>query len=202
MRLLEPQSIHESGNIVSKIFGGIDAFGLVRFTCPSEVQRDAGKVLGVLCHLEGVTSVFGGQIRNENKRLSASLLVIVHHDVVGFDLRHWSLSIRTYSVSLYASKSKKTPRLDRGAQDSIQMVFGLRFDRHWHRFRPRRPAAHFADFKTHEAPDGNIFAQLDDRLTNHLADGHTLVLDVVLFVETVFLVELLHLPVDDFFDDC
>src|SRR6266702_8962218 len=107
MRLLEPQSIHESGNIVSKIFGGIDAFGLVRFTCPSEVQRDAGKVLGVLCHLEGVTSVFGGQIRNENKRLSASLLVIVHHDVVGFDLRHWSLSIRTYSVSLYASKSKK-----------------------------------------------------------------------------------------------
>src|SRR6266704_3215715 len=97
---------------------------------------------------------------------------------------------------------KKTPRLDRGTQDSIQMVFGLRFDRHWHRFRPRRPAAHFADFKTHEAPDGNIFAQLDDRLTNHLADGHTLVLDVVLFVEAVFLVELLHLTVDDFFDDC
>src|SRR5229473_4511571 len=102
MRLLEPQSIHESGNIVSKIFGGIDAFGLVRFTCPSQVERDAGKVLGVLCHLEGVTSVIGGQIRKENERLSGSLLVIVHRDVVGFDFRHESLSFRMCSVSLYA----------------------------------------------------------------------------------------------------
>ena len=36
---------------------------------------------------------------------------------------------------------------------------------------------------------------------DHLADGHRFILDEVLFVEAVFLVELFHLAVDDFFDD-
>src|SRR5713101_8336507 len=102
MRLLDPRGWHESGNVVREKLSGIDAFRFVRFTCPSEVERDAGKVLGVLCHLEGVTGVIGGQIRNENEGLSGSLLVIVHRDVVGFDLRHGSLSFRMCSVSPYA----------------------------------------------------------------------------------------------------
>src|SRR5216683_6900163 len=102
MRLMDPRGMHESGNIVPQKLGGIDALGFVRFTCPSQVEREAGKVLGVLCHLEGVTGVIGGQIRKENERLSGSLLVIVHRDVVGFDFRHGSLSFRMCSVSLYA----------------------------------------------------------------------------------------------------
>src|SRR6266849_4491553 len=107
MRLMDPRGLHESGNIVPQKLGGIDAFGFVRFTCPSEVERDAGKVLGILCYLEGITGVIGGQIRNENQRLSASLLVIVYRDVVGFDLRHGSLSFRICSVSHYTPRAKR-----------------------------------------------------------------------------------------------
>src|SRR5271167_3416693 len=92
MRLPDPRGLHEGGNIISEKLGGIVAFGFVRFTCPSEVERDAGKALGVLCHLEGVTGVIGGQIWYENEGLSSSLLVIVHCNVVGFDFRHESLS--------------------------------------------------------------------------------------------------------------
>jgi len=74
MRLLDSRDLHESGNIVREKFGGIDALWFVGFTCPSEVERDAGKVLGVLCHLEGVTGVIGGQVGNENEGLTGSLL--------------------------------------------------------------------------------------------------------------------------------
>src|SRR5437667_7833235 len=70
------------------------------------------------------------------------------------------------------------------------------------RFRTcRRAATHFTNFETHEAPDGNAFAELGDRLSDHLADCHALVLDVVLFVESILLVELLHFARDDFLDD-
>src|SRR5437660_2829164 len=70
------------------------------------------------------------------------------------------------------------------------------------RFRTcRRAATHFTNFETHEAPDGNAFAELGDRLSDHLADCHALVLDVVLFVEAILLVELLHFARDDFLDD-
>jgi hypothetical protein len=49
-------------------------------------------VLGVLRHLEGVTGVICGQVGNENEGLSGSLLLIVHGEVVGFDLGHGSFS--------------------------------------------------------------------------------------------------------------
>ena len=88
MRLLDSDSLHESGNIVREKLGGIGALRFVRFTSPPEVERDAGKVLGILSHLEGVTGVIGGQLRNKNEGLTGSLLIIVHRDVVGFNLRH------------------------------------------------------------------------------------------------------------------
>ena len=95
MCLLNPHGIHESGNIVSKNLGGIDAFGLVRFTCPSKIERNAGKVLlGVLRHLEGIAGMIGGQVWNENEWLTSSLLVVIHRDVIGFDLRHGSPPVR------------------------------------------------------------------------------------------------------------
>src|SRR5258708_39592929 len=98
MRLADPQGLHKSGDIVGEKLSGIDTFRFVGFASPSEVERDAGKVLGVLCHLEGVTGVVSGQIRKENEGLSGSLLVIVHRDVVGFDLRHESQSFRMCSL--------------------------------------------------------------------------------------------------------
>ena len=60
MRLWDPHGPHESGNVVGEKFGGIDAFRFVRLPCPSQVERDAGKVLGVFCDLERVTGVIGG----------------------------------------------------------------------------------------------------------------------------------------------
>src|SRR5260370_16880364 len=73
------------------------------------------------------------------------------------------------------------------------MVFKLRLDRHRRRFWPRRSAAHFSDLEPHEAPDRDVFAQFGDRLGNHLADRHALVLDVVVFVEAILLVQLFQL---------
>ena len=96
MGLPNPCGLHESGNVVRQKLGGIDAFEFIRFTCPSKIERDAGKVLGVLCHLEGVAGVIGGQVRNENEWLSSSLLVVVHCDVIGFDLRHASTPFRQH----------------------------------------------------------------------------------------------------------
>src|SRR6266545_3066217 len=69
------------------------AVGFVAFPRSAEVDGEAGEVLGVLRHLEGVTSVIGGQVGNEDQRFSGSLLVIVHGDVIGFDFRHGSLSL-------------------------------------------------------------------------------------------------------------
>src|SRR6185312_7212008 len=92
MRLLDPQGVHESGNVVREKLGGPGTCGFVRFACPAEVERDAGKVLGVFRHLKGVTGMVGAQIRNKQERLSASLLLIVDGEVVGFDLRHGNFS--------------------------------------------------------------------------------------------------------------
>src|ERR1700674_4263893 len=93
MRLADPQGLHKSVDIVGEKVGGLEAFGCVCVASPSEVERDAGKVLGVLCHLEDVAGVISGQKTNENEGLFASLLVIVHRDVVSFDLRHKSQSL-------------------------------------------------------------------------------------------------------------
>ena len=77
--------------IVRKQLDGIGAFRFVAFASPSEVERDAGEVLRIFGDLKGVTGVIGGQVGNEYEWIAGSLLVIVHGDVVGFDLRHTSL---------------------------------------------------------------------------------------------------------------
>jgi len=92
MRLSDSQGPHKSGNVVGEKLGGIGALSFVRFPCPPQVERNARKVLGIFCDLEGITGVIGGQVRNENKRLAGSLLVLVYGDVVRFDLRHGNLS--------------------------------------------------------------------------------------------------------------
>ena len=51
-----------------------------------------GEVPGVLRHLKCVTGVIRGQVRNENERLTRSLLVVVHRDRVGGYFGHWSSS--------------------------------------------------------------------------------------------------------------
>src|SRR6202790_1569461 len=65
----------------------------------------------------------------------------------------------------------------------------------------RAHAADFADFEAHEAPHRDVFSELGDRLVDHFADGHGLILDVVLFVQAILLVELFHLAGHDFLDD-
>src|SRR5579863_6540118 len=80
--------------------------------------------------------------------------------------------------------------------------FVLRANRRWNWRRLwscSRPA-NFADLEPHKPPDRNILAELRDRLRNHLADCDALVLDVVLFVQAVFFVELFHLAVGNFLD--
>src|SRR5712692_9762695 len=75
-------------------------------------------------------------------------------------------------------------------------------DRRAGRFRPGAcRAANFTDLEPHEAPDGNVFTQLDDRLADHFADRHALVLDVVLLVQAVLFVEFFHLAAHDLFND-
>src|SRR6201987_5316154 len=108
MRLLDSRGLHEGGNIVRKKFGGIDARWFVRFACPSKVERDAGKVLGVLCHLEGMTGMIGGQKRKQNEGLTRSPLVIVHRDVVGLDLRHGNQSFPMSSASSVGALGAKS----------------------------------------------------------------------------------------------
>src|SRR5439155_24809513 len=97
------------------------------------------------------------------------------------------------------------PKKRPGATEALKAhldVLELRLERH--RYRPclrPRSAADFADLEAHKAPDRDVFAELGYRLRNHLADSHALVLDVVLFVEAIFLIELFHFSVDDFLDD-
>ena len=92
MRLWDPKGLHESSDVIGEKFSGIGAFRFIGFASPPQVQRNAVRVLGIFFHLEGVTGVIGAQEGNENERLIASLLVIVHRDVVCLDLRHASLS--------------------------------------------------------------------------------------------------------------
>src|ERR1700730_7015122 len=116
MRLLDSRGLHEGGNIVRKKFGGIYARWLVRFACTSKVERDAGKVLGVLCDLEGITGMIGGQKRKENEGLPRALLVIVHRDVVGFDLRHGNQSFPMWSVSSIGALGRNVMSREQASQ--------------------------------------------------------------------------------------
>jgi hypothetical protein len=105
MRLSDSHSSHESGNIVRERLSGISIAGFVGFTGPSEVERDAREILGVLCDLKGVTRVIGGEVRNENEGISGPLLLVVHGDVVRSDLGHRRLSIHCWQELYNALES-------------------------------------------------------------------------------------------------
>src|SRR6266478_957313 len=79
------------------------------------------------------------------------------------------------------SSLRQKERLDRvGAllKFGYEMVFSLCVDGRGYRSRLRpRPAAHFAHLKSHKTPNGDVLAQLGDRLDNHLADRQAFVLD-------------------------
>jgi len=53
---------------------------------PSKIS--SSEPSGVLGDLEGVTGIVGRQVGNQHQRLSGSLLVVVHRDVLGSDLGH------------------------------------------------------------------------------------------------------------------
>src|SRR5712664_281523 len=104
-------------------------------------------------------------------------------------------------------KTKRAPRWGRGARrncfrmNSLLRLDGLGQQRRYRCcIRTTTGPAHFAHLEPRETPDRDVLAQLDDGLADHLLDGYALVLDVVLFVEAIFLVELFHLAGHDFLD--
>src|SRR5258707_2546958 len=106
-----------------------------------------------------------------------------------------------------ARTPKKSVPENRDAQNFFQIVFRLRFyrrgqqRRYWRVIRTAAGPAYFSDLEAHKTADRNVLTKLGDGLSNHFTDGHAFVLDVVLFVEAVFLVELFHFSVDDFVDN-
>ncbi len=60
MRLWDPKGPHKCGDVIGENLGRIGTFRFGAFASPSEVQRDARKVLGVFGHLECITGVIGG----------------------------------------------------------------------------------------------------------------------------------------------
>jgi hypothetical protein len=88
MRPLDPDRLHEAGDVVGEQFGRIGPARLVGLARSARIEGDAGEMLGVVGDLECVTSVVGGEIGNENEGLAGSLLLIVDRDVVDFDLGH------------------------------------------------------------------------------------------------------------------
>src|SRR5262249_29350797 len=88
MRALDTDRLHECGDVVGKQLGRVWPGRLVAFAGAAWIERNAGEVLGIVADLEGVASVVRGEIRGKHKRRSAALLLVVHRDVIDFDLGH------------------------------------------------------------------------------------------------------------------
>jgi len=82
------ESLHERGDVVGKILGGVSGGRFVADTGAPQIDRDAGEMFGVLSHLECVTSVVGCEKRNEDKWFTGTLLFVVQRDIVDFKCRH------------------------------------------------------------------------------------------------------------------
>jgi hypothetical protein len=79
---------HEGGDVVGEQFGRIRSVGLVGLAGAARIKRNASEMLGIVGDLEGVAGVVSGKVRDEHKRLSRSLGLVIHRDVVDFDLGH------------------------------------------------------------------------------------------------------------------
>ena len=88
MRSLDADRAHEGGDVVGEQFGRIRSVGLIGFAGAARIKRNASEMLGIVGDLEGVTGVVGGKVRDEHKRLARPLGLVIHRDVVDFDLGH------------------------------------------------------------------------------------------------------------------
>src|SRR6266581_2866167 len=88
MGLRYPEYLHERSEIIGKKLGARGSFGFVGFTRASQVHGETSEVLGVLGDLKSVTGVISRQIRDQDERLSCSLLVVVESDPVCLDFWH------------------------------------------------------------------------------------------------------------------
>src|SRR5262249_26283701 len=96
-----------------------------------------------------------------------------------------------------AAKHKKSALVTTGALLTIELV-------DWSgnacSLRTTGARRHLTDLEPGEPLDHYVFTEVRDRLLDHVADGQALVLDVMLLVKAVFLIELFHLAVHDFFN--
>ena len=88
VRPVDVEDFHEPGHVVGQLLRRIRARRLVGRARPSEVDRHAGEVLGVLGRLECVAGVVGGQVGNEDERVPGSFGLVVHRKVPDGDGRH------------------------------------------------------------------------------------------------------------------
>ena len=52
------------------------------------INGDTGEVLGVVRHLEGIAGTISREKRNHQQRFAPALLLVIHGDIVDFNLRH------------------------------------------------------------------------------------------------------------------
>src|SRR4030095_13764761 len=91
---IQPDGGDEGGDIVRKELGRPGPAWLVAFAGAAQVERDAGKLLGVVGDLKGIAGIVCCKIGDQQQRLAGALLLIVDGDVVGLDLRHGVSSVR------------------------------------------------------------------------------------------------------------
>src|SRR5690242_9614685 len=96
--------------------------------------------------------------------------------------------VTNYACSRTPRQPRKTKRALRRNQSALECmdetVSRANGRRNWRRYDSRgsRPAD-LADLEAHEPPDGNVLAKLRDRLCDHFADRHALILNVMLLVQ-------------------
>src|SRR5271169_3295899 len=121
MRSLHADRLHEGGDVVGEQLHRIGAVRLVSLARASRVNGDASEMLGIVCDLEGIAGVVGGEIGDEDERLSCPLLLVVHGDAVRFDLRHVNLSLR-----MSDAEDRKSTRLNSSHGSISYAVFCLK----------------------------------------------------------------------------
>src|SRR5215469_8839971 len=89
---------HEAGDIVGKELRRVSTGRFVGFSRPTQNNRDTGKILGVVGHLEGITGIVRRQVGNEDERFSCSFLLIMHSQVVYTYTRHLVSSSRVQAL--------------------------------------------------------------------------------------------------------